>query len=30
VAVIVLTLTSLVLISMGLDEIANPRRRKTV
>jgi peptide/nickel transport system permease protein len=28
--VIVFTLTSLVLISMGLDEIANPRRRKTV
>ena len=30
VIVIVFTLTSLVLISMGLDEIANPRRRKTV
>jgi len=30
VVVIVMTLTSLVLISMGLDEIANPRRRKTV
>jgi peptide/nickel transport system permease protein len=30
VVVIVFTLTSLVLISMGLDEIANPRRRKTV
>ncbi len=30
VAVIVLTLTSLVLISIGLDEIANPRRRRTV
>ena len=30
VAVIVLTLTSLVLISIGLDEIANPRRRRKV
>ena len=30
VVVIVFTLTSLVLISIGLDEIANPRRRKTV
>ncbi len=30
VAVIVLTLTSLVLTSIGLDEIANPRRRRTV
>lgn len=30
VIIIVFTLTSLVLISMGLDEIANPRRRKTV
>jgi peptide/nickel transport system permease protein len=30
VIVIIFTLTSLVLISMGLDEIANPRRRKTV
>ncbi|HEX9017998.1 MAG TPA: ABC transporter permease subunit, partial [Anaerolineaceae bacterium] len=30
VLVIVLTLTSLVLISIGLDEIANPRRRRTV
>lgn len=30
VAVIVLTLTSLVMISMGLDEIANPRRRTKV
>jgi peptide/nickel transport system permease protein len=30
VVVIIFTLTSLVLISMGLDEIANPRRRKTV
>lgn len=30
VAVIVLTLTSLVLISIGLDEVANPRRRRTV
>jgi peptide/nickel transport system permease protein len=30
IVVIVFTLTSLVLISMGLDEIANPRRRKTV
>lgn len=30
VVIIVFTLTSLVLISMGLDEIANPRRRKTV
>ena len=30
VVVIVLTLTSLVLISMGLDEIANPRRRRKV
>ncbi len=30
VVVIVMTLTSLVLISMGLDEIANPRRRRTV
>jgi len=30
IAVIVLTLTSLVLTSIGLDEIANPRRRRTV
>jgi peptide/nickel transport system permease protein len=30
VVVIVMTLTSFVLISMGLDEIANPRRRRTV
>ena len=30
VAVIVLTLTSLVLTSMGLDEIANPRRRSKI
>ncbi len=30
VIVIVLTLTSLVLISIGLDEIANPRRRRKV
>jgi peptide/nickel transport system permease protein len=30
VAVIVLTLTSLVLISIGLDEVANPRRRRTI
>ena len=30
ITVIVLTLTSLVLTSMGLDEIANPRRRRTV
>jgi peptide/nickel transport system permease protein len=30
VIVIIFTLTSLVLISIGLDEIANPRRRKTV
>jgi peptide/nickel transport system permease protein len=30
VVVIVLTLTSLVLISIGLDEIANPRRRRKV
>ena len=30
VMVIVLTLTSLVLISIGLDEIANPRRRRKV
>lgn len=30
VIIIIFTLTSLVLISMGLDEIANPRRRKTV
>ncbi len=30
VAVIALTLTSLVLISIGLDEIANPRRRRKV
>lgn len=30
VAVIVLTLTSLSLISIGLDEVANPRRRRTV
>jgi peptide/nickel transport system permease protein len=30
VVVIVFTLTSLVLISIGLDEVANPRRRKTV
>ena len=30
VAIIVLTLTSLVLISIGLDEIANPRRRRKV
>jgi peptide/nickel transport system permease protein len=30
VAVIVLTLTSFVLISIGLDEIANPRRRRKV
>jgi peptide/nickel transport system permease protein len=30
VAIIVLTLTSLVLISIGLDEIANPRRRRNV
>jgi peptide/nickel transport system permease protein len=29
-AVIVLTLTSLVLISIGLDEVANPRRRRTL
>lgn len=29
VAVIVMTLTSLVLISIGLDEVANPRRRRT-
>jgi peptide/nickel transport system permease protein len=30
VVVIVLTLTSLVLVSIGLDEIANPRRRRKV
>lgn len=30
VAIIVLTLTSFVLISIGLDEIANPRRRRKV
>ena len=30
VAIIVLTLTSLVMISIGLDEIANPRRRRKV
>ncbi len=30
VAVIVMTLTSFVLISMGLDEIANPRRRRSL
>ena len=30
VAIIILTLTSLVLTSIGLDEIANPRRRRTV
>jgi peptide/nickel transport system permease protein len=30
IAVIVLTLTSLVLISIGLDEIANPRARRAL